>query len=256
MGSKAVTLTALSGMPLIEAGDDLATVIATALERQQIVPQDGDILVIAQKIVSKAEGRVRALDEVSPSRQAMELARAVEKDPRHVHAILEESREVVRHRQGVLITEHRLGFVMANAGIDQSNVAQPDGRELILLLPLDPDASCAALKASLDQTFEADLGIIINDSFGRPWRNGVVGVALGVAGLPSLVDLAGEPDLYDRPMRVTQVALADEVAAAASMLMGQAAEGLPVVHVRGVEWSAPPLPASALVRPKHRDMFR
>jgi coenzyme F420-0:L-glutamate ligase/coenzyme F420-1:gamma-L-glutamate ligase len=170
--------------------------------------------------------------------------------------VLSESTEVVRHRPNVLIVAHRLGFVMANAGIDQSNIEQLDGEERVLLLPHDPDGSAAALKDRLDAAFGANVGVIINDSFGRPWRNGVVGIALGAAGLPSLLDMVGSPDLFGRPMRVTEIALADEIAAGASLLMGQAAEGLPVVIVRGLTFDMPPRPASALVRPRELDMFR
>jgi len=156
----------------------------------------------------------------------------------------------------VLIVAHRLGFVMANAGVDQSNIEPRDGSERVLLLPLDPDASCAMLKTRMDKAFSADLGIVINDSFGRPWRNGVVGVALGAAGLPSLLSLVGAPDLFGRAMRVTEVALADEIAAAASMVMGQADERLPLVHVRGLRVDASPRNAAALLRPREQDMFR
>jgi coenzyme F420-0:L-glutamate ligase/coenzyme F420-1:gamma-L-glutamate ligase len=169
--------------------------------------------------------------------------------------VLCESAEVVKHRRNVLIMAHRLGFVMANAGIDQSNIEHADGEERVLLLPGDPDGSAAALKARLDAAFGADVGVIINDSFGRPWRNGVVGVALGVAGLPSLLDMIGALDLFGRPMQVTEIGVADEIAAGASLLMGQAAEGPPVVVVRGLKFDAAARPASALVR-RERDMFR
>lgn len=255
MGAPSLTLTALPGVPLVAPGDDLAALIAAALRRVAIAPQDGDILVIAQKIVSKAEGRIVELGGIKPSAHALALAREVDKDARLVEIILSESSEVVRHRQGVLIVAHRLGYVMANAGVDQSNVSD-DAGERVLLLPRDPDASAAALKAKLDEEFDASLGIIINDSFGRAWRNGAVGVALGAAGVPSLHDMVGMPDLFGRKMRVTTVAVADEIASAASLLMGQGAEGLPVVHVRGFALDAPVLPAAALLRPKDMDLFR
>ncbi|MFD2272659.1 coenzyme F420-0:L-glutamate ligase [Undibacterium arcticum] len=209
-----------------------------------------------KKIVSKAEGRYVDLCEVVPSPRAVQLAAEVNKDPRLIELILSESREVLRHRGGVLVVEHRLGFVMANAGIDQSNIDHPGGRERALLLPENPDASCAKLKARLDRAFGVDLAIVINDSFGRPWRNGVVGVALGAAGLPSLLNLIGAPDLYGRAMRVTEVAVADEIAAAASLIMGQTDAGKPVIHVRGLQWNAPERNAAALLRPKQQDMFR
>lgn len=253
MAARSVTLTALAGLPLVKPGDDLAALIIAALRRAAISPEDGDIVVIAQKVVSKAEGRLVDLRGVTPSPRAVALAKEVDKDARVVEVILSESTEVVRHREGVLVVAHRLGFVMANAGVDRSNV---DGEDHVLLLPRDPDASAAALKAKLDREFDAELGIIINDSFGRAWRNGVVGVALGAAGVASLRDMVGAPDLFGRTLRVTTVAVADELAAAASLLMGQGAEGLPVVHVRGLICDAPALPAAALLRPKHMDLFR
>jgi len=255
MEAKTVTYTALSGIPLIEPGDDLAAIVAGAIDAAGIVPRPGDALVIAQKIVSKAEGRYVDLAKVTPSARALELAALTRKDPRLVEVILGESTEVLRQRQDVLIVAHRLGFVMANAGVDQSNVA-PDGGDRVLLLPHDSDASCAVLKAAFDRRFGVAVAVVINDSFGRAWRNGVVGVALGAAGLPALHNLIGVPDLFGRPMRVTEVAIADELAAAASLLMGQADEGTPVVHVRGLRWNAPPANAAALVRPKHMDLFR
>jgi coenzyme F420-0:L-glutamate ligase/coenzyme F420-1:gamma-L-glutamate ligase len=256
MEIKAVTLTAVPGIPLIEPGHDLGDILVDALKRCGIAPRDRDVLVVAQKIVSKAEGRYVNLLDVAPSARAIELAAIVRKDPRIIEVILSETQEVVRYREDVLIVAHRLGFVMANAGVDQSNIEHPEGGEFALLLPANPDASCAALKARMDQAFDADVGIVINDSFGRPWRNGVVGVALGAAGLPSLLDLVGASDLFGRTMRVTQVALADEIAAAASLLMGQTDEGLPLVHVRGLAWDAPARNAAALLRPKEQDMFR
>lgn len=256
MEIKAVTLTAVPGIPLIEPGHDLGAILVDCLKRCGIAPRDRDVLVVAQKIVSKAEGRYVNLRDVVPSARAIELAAIVRKDPRIIEVILSETQEVVRYREDVLIVAHRLGFVMANAGVDQSNIEHPEGEELALLLPANPDASCAALKARMDQAFGADVGIVINDSFGRPWRNGVIGVALGAAGLPSLLDLVGAPDLFGRSMRVTQVALADEIAAAASLLMGQTDEGLPLVHVRGLAWDAPARNAAALLRPKEQDMFR
>ena len=255
MSARRLALCALEGLPLIASGDDLAALLAGALRQMAIAPQDGDILVVAQKIVSKAEGRIVDLADVEPSPRACLLAREVDKDARLVEVILRESTEVVRHKKDVLIVAHRLGFVMANAGVDQSNVGL-DGRTRVLLLPCAPDASAARLKARLDLEFGVDLGVVINDSFGRPWRNGVVGVALGAAGIPALWNLVGAPDLFGRTMRVTEVALADQIASAASLLMGEADEGLPAVHIRGLTWPAECVPASALVRPREMDMFR
>jgi coenzyme F420-0:L-glutamate ligase / coenzyme F420-1:gamma-L-glutamate ligase len=254
--ANSITYFAVPGLPLIRPGDDLAALIVDAFHAEQLKLISGDIVVVAQKVVSKAEDRYVQLKEVRPSEQAQSLADQIGKDPRYIEVVLSESAEVVKHRRNILIVAHRLGFVMANAGIDQSNIEHADGEERVLLLPRDPDRSAAALKARFDAAFGADVGVIINDSFGRPWRNGVVGVALGVAGLPSLLDMIGAPDLFGRPMQVTEIAVADEIAAGASLLMGQAAEGLPVVVVRGLTFDAAARPASALVRPRERDMFR
>ena len=248
MDARTVTYTALPGIPLIEPGDDLCSIIADALVAADIVPRNGDTLVIAQKIVSKAEGRYVELAQVMPSARALELAGATGKDARLIEVILSESTEIIRQHKDLLIVAHRLGYVMANAGVDQSNIT---GGDRVLLLPENPDASCATLKAAFDRTFGADIAVVINDSFGRAWRNGVVGVAL-----EELRNLVGQPDLFGRPMRVTEVGIADELAAAASLLMGQADEGTPVVHVRGLRWTERPANAAALIRPKHMDLFR
>lgn len=252
----ALALTALPGLPLVRPGDDLAELLIAALRRAGIAPASQDIVVVAQKIVSKAEGRLVRLSEVRPSLRAAALAVDTGKDPRMVELILSESREVVRHAPGLLVTEHRLGFVMANAGIDQSNVEHPGGEEFALLLPLDPDASCARLKQRLDAAFGTDIAVLVNDSFGRPWRQGVTGVALGAAGLPALLDMVGQADLFGRAMRITEIAAADEIAAAASLLMGQTDAGQPAVHLRGLRWDAAARPAADLLRPRRQDLFR
>lgn len=254
--AKAVTYFAVDGFPLIEPGNDLAAIILDALKRQNSQLQSGDVIVIAQKIVSKSENRYVNLQDVTPSAQAHALAVKVGKDPRYIEVVLSESDEIVRYRPNTLIAAHKLGLVMANAGIDQSNIMQIEGGERVLLLPRNPDGSAAELKARIDRELGISVAIIINDSFGRPWRNGVVGVAIGCAGLPSLLDLVRAPDMFGRPMQVTEIAIADEIAAGASLLMGQAAEGLPVVVVRGLTFDAPATPASALLRPRERDMFR
>ena len=247
---------ALEGVPLVRPGDDLAALVIAALVRGAAVPADGDVVVVAQKIVSKAEGRYVDLAAIAPSARALGLAREIDKDPRLVELVLRESRRVVRHRPGVLIVEHRLGYVMANAGIDRSNIDPAAAAEPVLLLPLDPDASAAALRARLSAHFNAAMGVIVSDSFGRAWRRGTVGVALGAAGLPSCVDLRGHADLYGRALRVSETGFADEIAAAASLLMGQADEGVPAVLVRGLAWSAPAAPAADLLRPADEDLFR
>lgn len=250
-----IELVALAGIPLVEAGDDLVRLLGEAIGRLEGRARDGDVLVIAQKIVSKAEGRTVRLAEVRPSRAAVELAGKVGKDPRLVELILSESRRLVRAERNVLILEHRLGFVMANAGVDQSNVgAEGDG--LALLLPKAPDASAERLRAGLEKRLGVRLGIVINDSFGRPWRRGTVGVAIGAAGIAALLDRRGRPDLFGRELKATVIARADEIAAAASLLMGQADEGLPAVLVRGLTEAAAASSASALVRPAGEDLFR
>lgn len=253
---ESITCIPLRGLPLIQAGDGLVELIAARIEATLGALREGDIVVVAQKIVSKAEGRFVDLDTIVPSERADELGRLTGKDSRYVEVVLSESEEVVRHGSQLLIVAHRLGFVMANAGIDESNVEQEPGGRRVLLLPRDPDGSAAQLREEFEERFGVRLGVIINDSFGRPWRNGVVGVALGAAGVPALADLIGAPDLFGRAMRVTEVALADELASAASILMGQADEGCPVVIVRGFASAHPPRPAAALVRPRERDLFR
>ena len=257
MAAARVTLIALPDIPLVRPGDDLASILIVGIEATGHVPRDQDVLVVAQKIVSKAEGRYRRLDEVTPSPRAHEIARESHKDPRLVEVVLSESTEIVRCKRDIIIVEHRLGFIMANAGVDQSNIEHRDGAERVLLLPEDPDGSCRALKRRLDAHFGISLGVIINDSFGRAWRNGVVGVALGAAGLPSLVDMVGEADLFGRRLRVTQIGFADEIAAAASLVMGQAAERQPAVLVHGLDWGDhAESPVRALIRTRELDLFR
>lgn len=249
-------LNALNDFPLIGPGDDLAAIIIGNLERNAIVLDSNDVVILAQKIVSKAEGRLVRLADITPSARALEIAHETRKDGRMVELILSESNAIIAQKPGVLIVEHRLGYIMANAGIDQSNIDHPDGEEYALLLPQDPDSSCQQLKDKLDAHFGVNVGVIINDSFGRPWRMGVTGVALGSAGLPSLVGLIGQPDLFGRAMRVSEIAFADEIAAAASLLMGQTDAGKPVIHLRGLHWNSPANPASTLLRPKQQDLFR
>jgi coenzyme F420-0:L-glutamate ligase / coenzyme F420-1:gamma-L-glutamate ligase len=252
----AITLIAVPAIPAIQAGDDLARILGDALDAAALRPRRGDVLVVTHKIVSKAEGRYVSLAEIRPSPRARQLAAATGKDPALVEVILSECREVLRFRPGLIITEHRLGMVIANAGIDQSNVPHGDGGERVLLLPRNPDASSAALRAALHKRFGERPAVLISDSVGRAWRNGVVGLALGAAGLPALLDLRGRRDLEGRALKVTQVGLADEIASAAQLLMGEADEGLPAVLVRGLAWHGPPLPAAALVREREFDLFR
>lgn len=256
MPASPVTLYPLSGIPLVEPGDDLARILGDALVANAIDPQDSDILVVAQKVVSKAEDRYVDLADVTPGGRALELARTTGKDPRLVEVILSQSDEVVRCRDGLLVVAHKRGFVVANAAVDQSNIAHAQGDDRVLLLPDDPDASARDLMTALRQRFGANLCVIINDSFGRAWRNGIIGTAIGAAGVPALIDLVGQEDLFKRPLQVSEHAFADEVSSAASLLMGQADEGVPAVLVRGLTWAAPEVPAAALVRAKDRDLFR
>ena len=257
-----LSIIALPDTPLVSPGDDLTSIICNGLAGCGLTLQDGDILVLAQKIVSKAEGRYAALDSVTPSQKAIKLANDVGKDPRLVELILSESRDIVRKRKGILIVEHNLGIVMANAGIDTSNVEQlksdvaGEATRQVLLLPKDPDASCEALRDALRENTGADIAVIINDSVGRAWRNGTVGMAIGAAGIEALLDLNGRPDLFDRPLQTTQVGLADELAAAASIVMGQADEGRPIVHVRGYNSKVGQGTAQDLIRPHEQDLFR
>jgi coenzyme F420-0:L-glutamate ligase/coenzyme F420-1:gamma-L-glutamate ligase len=250
-----LALVAIPNFPLVEPGNELGPMICEACQKAGIALKDGDVVVVAQKIVSKAEGRYVNLRDVTPSAQATTLAIQLKKDPRLVELILSESTQIIRAQNGILIVAHRLGYIMANAGIDQSNISHAAG-ERALLLPADPDGSAADIKAKLDRTFKIECGVVINDSFGRPWRNGVVGVAIGAAGVDSLQSFVNAPDLFGRPLRVTEIAVADEIAAGASLLMGQAAEGCPVVILKGLKPSANPVPAAALVRPASKDLFR
>src|SRR5271154_2094162 len=248
-------LFAIPSMPMVRAGDDLPAIILAGLDRAGEMLRDRDVVVVAQKIVSKAEGRIIDLGDVVPSAQAIALAAEVGKDPGIVEVVLSESTKVVRSRPNLMIMQHRLGFVMANAGVDQSNVAPSDGVQRALLLPVDPDGSAETIRAGLVARFGVKLGCIISDSFGRPWRRGTAGVAIGCAGLPALIDLRGQPDLFGRILEVSIIGFADEIAAAASLLQGQAAEGQPVVIVRGLSWSAPDASVAELVRPPEEDLF-
>lgn len=249
-------LLALDGLPEIKAGDDLAALLLAALTRGGLSPVEGDILVIAQKIISKTEARLICLDDITPSARALELAALTHKDARLVECMLRESLTVLRAKPNVLIVEHRLGCIMASAGIDQSNVPAAETQHSVLLLPEDPDASARHLRQQIEALCGARIGVVINDSFGRAWRHGVTGTAIGVAGVPALVDLRGQSDREGRALQVTQVAAADELAAAASLLMGQAAEGCPAVLVRGFPYALRESTARELLRPAAEDLFR
>jgi len=249
-------LTALPGIPEVHAGDSLAALIVAALARSRCALAADDVIVVAQKVVSKAEGRQVFLDTVQPSARALELARAADKDARLMELVLRESREVIRVKPGVVIVEHRLGFIMANAGVDQSNLDGQQAAASALLLPENPDASAERLRDELRAACGVAVGVVINDSFGRAWRNGVTGIAIGVAGVPALVDMRGQTDRSGRELKVTQVAAADELAAAASLVMGQAHEGFPVVLARGFPYRLRESSVAELIRPREEDLFR
>jgi len=250
-------LIALEGIGAVHAGDDLGALLVRAFEATGLVPQDGDVLAIAQKVVSKSENRYVLVDTVVPSEQAVRIARLCKKDPRLVEIVLSETRAVLRTAPDVMIVEDSRGLVLANAGVDRSNVDQDaTGRERVLLLPVDPDASAARLRESLAAFCGVDIGVIINDSLGRAWRLGTVGVAIGVAGLPGLFDRRGEKDLQGRPLLTTEVGMADELAAAASAVMGQGSEGRPAVLIRGVPWPRRNGSGKELQRSRDRDFFR
>jgi coenzyme F420-0:L-glutamate ligase/coenzyme F420-1:gamma-L-glutamate ligase len=239
----------------VRPGDDLAGLLIAAIDANGLKPQMGDILVVAQKIVSKAEGRLLDLSTIEPSPEARKLAKETDKDPRHVEAILRESKEVVRRKPGVIVVEHRLGIVLANAGIDRSNVDGAGEGDMVLLLPEDPDASAAKLKQKLDKHWSTDMGVIVADSVGRAWRLGTVGIAIGVAGVAAFDDRRGSPDLFGRPLEVTVTGHADAIASAAALVMGESTEGIPAALVSGVE-RGQAATARDLLRPREEDMFR
>ncbi|MDZ4764623.1 MAG: coenzyme F420-0:L-glutamate ligase [Chloroflexota bacterium] len=249
-----LTLIALPGIPIVKDGDDLARLIFDALERAAVSLQAGDVLVVTSKIVSKAEGRTIRLSDVQPSADALKWAAQTGKDPRVVELVLRESTSVSRAAPNVLVVQHRLGFVSANGGIDQSNVDGTDER--VLLLPLDPDASAAALRARLGAVTGIEVGVILCDSHGRPFRFGNVGVAIGVAGMPALIDLRGQTDLFGRVLKISIQGYADMVASAACLLTGEGGEGLPVVLVRGLNFPAQAGQAADIYRPPEQDLYR
>ena len=253
-----LTLTPLLNIPLIRHDDNLADILVNALQDTNIALQDNDILVLAQKIVSKAEGRMVNLATVTPSKQAIDLAQKADKDARVVELMLQESKEILRVHSGTIIVEHKLGFICANAGIDHSNVAGvgDTNEEYVLLLPENTDKSAAEIRTKIESATNKKIGVLIIDSHGRAWRNGTVGIAIGISGIPGLVDLRGDKDLFGYTLRVTQVGAGDELAAAASLIMGQAAEGTPVVHVRGFPYKLRESALKELIRPKDQDLFR
>jgi coenzyme F420-0:L-glutamate ligase/coenzyme F420-1:gamma-L-glutamate ligase len=253
-----LTFTPLPKIPLVQPGDDLAEILLASLQIARITPEDGDILVLAQKIVSKAENRLVDLATITPTKEAVELAKRSEKDARFVELILRESRQVLRVRPGTIIVEHRLGFVCASAGIDHSNVKGKNGNpyDWVLLLPENPDQSALEIRRKIKIANGNRLGVMIIDSHGRAWRVGTIGTAIGISGLPGLVDKRGWKDLFGYRLKITVVAAADELAAAASLVMGEAAEGTPAVHVRGFPYPLREGSLHELLRPEKQDLFR
>jgi len=242
------------GIPLVNPGDDLVRIIAEAVDKSDNNILPGDVLVVAQKLISKAEGRIVDLDTVIPGAEARELAAATDKEPAIVQLILDESRQILRHRPGILIAEHNNGWILANAGIDRSNVDADDNK--VLLLPENPDHSAALLRTGLEERYQSKLGVIVADSVGRAWRMGTTGLTLGCSGVEALADLRGEHDMFGRELRVSEHAIADSIAAAAELLMGEAAEGTPVVVVRGLQQGTSAQDSTVLLRPSKDDMFR
>lgn len=248
-----ISLTALPGIPLVQPGDDLARIIYHAAKRAGLTLQDDDVLVVTSKIVSKAEGRRVSMVDIQPGDEARRLAAVTGKDARMVELVLRESTEVSRAAPNVLVVRHRLGFISANAGIDQSNVAGDE--DSALLLPLDPDASAMRIRDGLHSLTGAQVGVVLSDSHGRPFRLGNVGVAIGVAGIPALRDLRGSADLFGRALRITIQGYADMIASAAGLVSGEGAEGLPVIHLRGLNARGDGK-ASDLNRPAEQDLYR
>lgn len=250
------TLTAwvASGFPDVRPVTDLPGVILEMFRFNDVAPEDGDVLVVAQKVVSKAEGSVVNLETVAPGPAAMELAAQSGKDPRLAQVIMNESRAILRVRPGLIVAEHRRGFICANAGVDHSNVGL--GEHWVSVLPKDPDASAEAIRRAVETAFNVRVGVIISDTHGRPFREGAVGVAIGIAGLEPLYSYIGVEDLYGYVLQTSVEAIADELAAAASLMQGQAAEGTPLVLIRGARFETGTGGAGRLLRPAEKDMFR
>jgi coenzyme F420-0:L-glutamate ligase/coenzyme F420-1:gamma-L-glutamate ligase len=254
--ASALTVFPVSDIPEVMPGHNIASLIVSGLRGQGYLLKAHDVLVITQKIVSKSQNRFVRLANVIPSERAISIGREIAKDPRLVEVILSESTEIIAKKKGVIITRHLSGVIMANAGVDMSNLpGQEKDNPVVLMLPLNPDLAACQIRREILEKTGVDLGVIINDSAGRPWRNGVSSLAIGASGIPSLQNLIGTKDLFGRRLEVTQVALADLISNAASLVMGEGSEGIPVVLIRGLVWSQPSLPASSLQRPFEDDLF-
>jgi len=250
--------TQLLDIPLIDTGDNIAEIIFHSAERQSIGFEDGDILAVTSKIISKAEGRMVNLTEIQPSGDAVALGKETKRDPRLIELIMRESKEILRVSDQVIIVEHRLGFICANAGIDHSNVLGSYGNkeDWFLLLPLSPDDSAEKIKTYIKQMTGRGIGVIVIDSHGRPWRKGTVGVIIGTSQVPALIDLRGKTDLFGYQLRISEVAAGDELAASASLMMGQADEMIPAIHIRGFPYQLCESSINDILRPKNLDLFR
>lgn len=253
---KNLELLAIENIPLIEPGDDLVSILIQTIKEEKIKLRRGDILVIAQKVVSKSENRYAYLNDVTPSSEAIRIAKNSDKDPKLVQLILNESVKVIRQGRGVIVVENKLGFIHANAGIDKSNIESDTDNPKVLLLPKDPDNSALKIKEEIFRQTELKVGIIINDSSGRAWRKGIVGIAIGSSGVEVLLNLRGQKDLYGNALEITEVGRVDEIASAASLLMGQANEGLPVIIVRGIPETSKVNNVKSILRDKSEDLFR
>ncbi|MGV8027349.1 MAG: coenzyme F420-0:L-glutamate ligase [Anaerolineaceae bacterium] len=258
MTRKPLIFTPIDTLPLIQSGENLGEIIQCAFHKTSFALEDGDILVITQKIVSKAEGRLVNLSTISPSQQALELSEITKKDARLVELILSESNEIIRSGDNTLIVEHKLGFICANAGIDHSNVKGDWGKDddWYLLLPKDPSASALKIRQHFKEKANRNIGVMIIDSHGRAWRKGTVGISIGFSGVPGIIDMRGKEDIFKYHLKVTLIAAADELAASASLMMGQADEMIPIVHVRGFPYSLSDAPFHEILREHKEDLFR
>jgi coenzyme F420-0:L-glutamate ligase / coenzyme F420-1:gamma-L-glutamate ligase len=250
--------TPLKDIPVFHNGDDLSKILINAINVSGLDLQENDIFVIAQKIVSKCEGRYVNLTQVSPSSRAIELSNKTKKDARLLELVLQESRKILRTKIGIVIVEHKLGFICANAGIDHSNVdcTWGESQDWVLLLPENPDRSARIIREKLVKEYKTNLGVLIIDTHGRAWRNGVVGVTIGLSGVPGVIDMRGTSDIFGYKLNATQIAVSDELAAGASLLMGQAAEMQPVIHIRGFPYELRDSSLKELIREENEDLFR
>ena len=250
-------VSALNHVPSIKKGDDIAEIILKSLHKDSLQLKDNDIVVIAQKIISKAEGCLVDLESIAASSESIQIAERTDKDPRLVELIIQESKEIIRIEKGVIIAEHRLGHILANAGIDQSNIDHKLGKETVLLLPKNPNRSAKKIKEQIENQTSKTIGVIITDSMGRPWRLGTIGHAIGSSGVKTIVDLRQKgTDLFDRKLQTTVIGLADQIASAATLIMGESNEGKPIVLVKGIDMPSDSDTVDDLIRPKEEDLFR